>query len=198
MTADCGCLELGPRHPDVIRERDVGCDETDGRFADVDVTRCARVPPTMVEVSRRIRGLLPLRPLGRGDDRRRAAATMTPQAAPEFIHASGTCSEDLIAGTLASAVKGRRHWGLSGGTAPRKWFTRFGGWPRSSHSEAVVCRPMATTWYVAHGRLFEGETIQSFSNEDDAKSAAYGYLARRVRARIRLSRDREDVSENER
>ena len=36
---------------------------------------------------------------------------------------------------------------------------------------------MTTTWYVAHGRLFEGETIQSFSDEDDAKSAAYGYLA---------------------
>jgi hypothetical protein len=53
----------------------------------------------------------------------------------------------------------------------------FGGWPRSIHSEAVVCWPMATTWYVAHGRLFEGEAIQSFSNEDDAKSAACGYLA---------------------
>lgn len=39
--------------------------------------------------------------------------------------------------------------------------------------------PMVTklAWYVAHGPLFEGETIQSFSNEDDAKSAACGYLA---------------------
>jgi hypothetical protein len=37
------------------------------------------------------------------------------------------------------------------------------------NSEAVVCWPMATTWYVAHGRLFEGEAIQSFSNEDDAQ-----------------------------
>jgi hypothetical protein len=38
---------------------------------------------------------------------------------------------------------------------------------------------MATkmAWYVAHGRLFEGETIQSFSNEGDAESAACGYLA---------------------
>jgi hypothetical protein len=42
MTADRGCLELGPRHPDIIRERDIGRDETDGRFADVDVIRCAR------------------------------------------------------------------------------------------------------------------------------------------------------------
>jgi hypothetical protein len=40
--AECPCLERGPRHPDIIRERDLGRDDTEGRFADVDVIRCAR------------------------------------------------------------------------------------------------------------------------------------------------------------
>ena len=39
---DCTCLEEGPRHPDVVDERCVGCDETEGRFANVRVTRCVR------------------------------------------------------------------------------------------------------------------------------------------------------------
>jgi hypothetical protein len=41
MTADYGCLELAPRHPDVIRERDVGRDETDCRFTSSPITRAA-------------------------------------------------------------------------------------------------------------------------------------------------------------
>ena len=35
MTPACACLELGPRRPDVVEERYVGQDPTDGRFADV-------------------------------------------------------------------------------------------------------------------------------------------------------------------
>ena len=40
--AVCACLELGPKYPDVSDERDVGCDLTEGRFADVTLLRCAR------------------------------------------------------------------------------------------------------------------------------------------------------------
>jgi hypothetical protein len=54
-----------------------------------------------------------------------------------------------------------------------------GGRPGAFALKLWYAGPMVTklAWYVAHGPLFEGETIQSFSNEDDAKSAACGYLA---------------------
>jgi hypothetical protein len=42
MSADCQCLERGPRHPDVSTERDLGHDETEGRYAEVDLIRCTR------------------------------------------------------------------------------------------------------------------------------------------------------------
>lgn len=38
----CACLKHGPIAPDIIEERAVGRDETEGRYADVDVVRCAR------------------------------------------------------------------------------------------------------------------------------------------------------------
>jgi hypothetical protein len=44
---NCTCLEASPRHPDVVDERRVGCDETEGRFADVNVIRCAHVFPSI-------------------------------------------------------------------------------------------------------------------------------------------------------
>jgi hypothetical protein len=88
MTADCGCPELGPRHPDIIRERHVGRDETDGRFTDVDVIRYARCRRLWLKYlveyeafSRSGRWAEALIDEG-------AAATMTPEAAPEFIFAS--------------------------------------------------------------------------------------------------------------
>jgi hypothetical protein len=41
-TTDCACLETGPRFPDARRERDIGQDATDGRYADVESVRCTR------------------------------------------------------------------------------------------------------------------------------------------------------------
>ena len=113
MTADCGCLELGPRHPDIIRERDVGRDETDGRFADVDVIRCARCRRLwlryLVEYeafSRSGRWVEALIDEG-------AAATMTPEAAPEFIHAAEWhVFGGSYHGHARKRGKGRRHWGV--------------------------------------------------------------------------------------
>ena len=39
---DCACLERGPRHPNVVAVRDLGIDESEGRFADVNLIRCTR------------------------------------------------------------------------------------------------------------------------------------------------------------
>ena len=41
-SAECACLEYGPRAPDIIEKRDIGVDDTEGRFADVTLLRCAR------------------------------------------------------------------------------------------------------------------------------------------------------------
>jgi hypothetical protein len=40
--AACPCLGHGPAAQDIIEERDIGTDKTDGRYADVTLTRCAR------------------------------------------------------------------------------------------------------------------------------------------------------------
>jgi hypothetical protein len=33
----CACLDIGPKHPDVIHELNLGRDEADGRYAVVDI-----------------------------------------------------------------------------------------------------------------------------------------------------------------
>ena len=42
LSSDCTCLQRGPKHPDVIIDRDLGSDETQGRYADVDLVRCGQ------------------------------------------------------------------------------------------------------------------------------------------------------------
>jgi hypothetical protein len=39
---DCLCLTNGVRFPDAVLVRQVGVDDTDGRFADVKIERCTR------------------------------------------------------------------------------------------------------------------------------------------------------------
>jgi len=39
---DCPCLARGPKPPDRIHEREIGVDPCGGRYADVDLIRCAR------------------------------------------------------------------------------------------------------------------------------------------------------------
>jgi hypothetical protein len=38
---DCPCLDRGPKPPAYIEERNLGVDDTEGRFADVTLVRCA-------------------------------------------------------------------------------------------------------------------------------------------------------------
>lgn len=42
IVAACPCLEHGPRAPYIADRRSIGCDETEGRFADVTLARCTR------------------------------------------------------------------------------------------------------------------------------------------------------------
>jgi hypothetical protein len=42
MIGACPCLQQGPEHSGIILERELGVDTTDGRYAAVDLVRCAR------------------------------------------------------------------------------------------------------------------------------------------------------------
>jgi hypothetical protein len=85
---DCPCLEHGPKAPQAIPERYVGCDETDGRYADVTLTRCSRCRRLWLGYAVEYEGFSNS---GRWceaviDDA--TAATMTPEAAPGFLAAA--------------------------------------------------------------------------------------------------------------
>jgi hypothetical protein len=38
----CGCLDSGPHYPDIVDTKHIGVDDTEGRFATVELMRCAR------------------------------------------------------------------------------------------------------------------------------------------------------------
>ena len=82
---DCACLTAGPRWPDVIDERHIGWDKTDGRFADVTIRRCSRCRRLWLKylVEREFytaAGRFAEAPISEAD-----AATMTPEDAPAFL-----------------------------------------------------------------------------------------------------------------
>ena len=88
MSLDCHCLVEGPRRPAVIDERFIGVDKTEGRFADVTLRRCARSQRLwlryQVEYEAFSRsGRWAEAPIGG-----QAAATMTPEAAAEFVESA--------------------------------------------------------------------------------------------------------------
>ena len=87
-TTDCLCLQQGPAAQDIIEERDIGTDKTEGRLAEVTLTRCARCH------RRWLRYFVEYESFSRSgrwcaaviDET--AAATMTPEAAPAYLAAA--------------------------------------------------------------------------------------------------------------
>jgi hypothetical protein len=110
---DCKCLPEGPRSPDVVDERYIGRDETAGRFADVSLLRCSRCrrlwlryAVEYVAFTRSGRWAAP--PI---DDK--AAAMMTPEAAPEFLeHAEFHIYGGSYWGHAGCRGRGWLYWGL--------------------------------------------------------------------------------------
>jgi len=88
MSADCACLQRGPSHPDIIIDRDLGCDETDGRYADVDLIRCARCRRLWLRYLVEYEGIPHSGRWAEALIDNAAAATMTATAASEFLHAA--------------------------------------------------------------------------------------------------------------
>jgi hypothetical protein len=85
MTDDCACVEVGPRHPDLIRERDLGRDETDGRYADVDLIRCALCRRLWLRHQVEYEAFTRSGRWAEALIDEATAATMTPEAADRFI-----------------------------------------------------------------------------------------------------------------
>jgi hypothetical protein len=110
---ECACLSEGPRRPDVIDERYIGSDETAGRFADVILLRCLRCRRLWLRYAVEYEaftgsGRWAATPIGD-----KAAETMTPEAAAEFLDRA----EFYIYGGSRCGHAGRRgngklRWGI--------------------------------------------------------------------------------------
>jgi hypothetical protein len=111
IMTDCTCLSDGPRNPDVIDKRYIGCDETSGRFADVTLLRCSRCRRLWLRYAVEYEafsrsGRWAEAPIGEKE-----AETMTPEAAAAFFdHA-----EFYIYGGSRYGHSGRR------GSGPLQW-----------------------------------------------------------------------------
>jgi hypothetical protein len=109
---DCLCLQQGPRHPDVVNERSIGCDETEGRFAAVGLKRCARCGTLWLRYHVEYEGFTASGRWAETPIAEEVAAETTPESAAEFLDAA----EWYIYGGSYYGHGGRRssgplHWG---------------------------------------------------------------------------------------
>jgi len=81
----CACQEAGPRFPHAIPFRDVGRDETNGRFADVDVIRCDLCGQLWIKYLVEYEGYTAEGRWGAAPIVEARAMTITPEEAPEYI-----------------------------------------------------------------------------------------------------------------
>jgi hypothetical protein len=82
---DCSCLDLGPKRPDSVIERDVGIDETEGRFADVDLVRCTRCRRLWLRYAVEYEAFTASGRWAKAVIDEPTAAKMTPEEAPGYI-----------------------------------------------------------------------------------------------------------------
>jgi hypothetical protein len=115
MTTACACLELGPRQPDLIRERDIGCDETDGRFADVGLQRCARCGRLWIRYQFEFEAFSRSGRWAEALIDAATAAAMTAEAAYRFIHMAPW---RIVGGSFYGHAGKRVDSGLDFGTPP--------------------------------------------------------------------------------
>ena len=82
---DCSCLSAGPRWPDIVDERHIGCDETKGRFADVSIWRCSRCRRLWLKYLVEYEFYTAAGRFAEAPIHEAAAETMTPEAAPDYL-----------------------------------------------------------------------------------------------------------------
>ncbi len=87
-TRACACNEAGPRYPHAIVERQVGRDETKGRFANVDVIRCGQCGQLWINYLVEHEGFTAAGRWGSALIDEARAKTITPEEAPAYIEAA--------------------------------------------------------------------------------------------------------------
>ncbi len=83
--SSCACQEAGPRFPHAIPFRDVGRDETNGRFADVDVIRCDLCGQLWIKYLVEYEGFTASGRWGKALIDEARAITITPEEVPAYI-----------------------------------------------------------------------------------------------------------------
>jgi hypothetical protein len=131
--AVCACLDSGPRYPDIADQKHLGLAETDGRFTDVTLMRCARCRRLWLKylVEREYytsAGKWAKAPIGEDE-----AETMTPEKAAAFLDAA----EWVVVGGSAYGHRGGRpprpHRRAGRGGGPRRDPGRYRRLRRSTH-----------------------------------------------------------------
>jgi hypothetical protein len=84
----CACHEAGPRFPHVISERYVGRDETNGRFADVELIRCGQCSQLWIKYLVEYEGFTASGRWGEALIDEACAMTITAEEAPAYIEAA--------------------------------------------------------------------------------------------------------------
>lgn len=84
-SGSCSCLDHGPRAPNLTRERDIGVDETDGRYADVSLTRCSKCRRLWLRYQVEYEGFDRSGRWCEAIIDEEMAIAMTPEKAPEFL-----------------------------------------------------------------------------------------------------------------
>lgn len=82
---DCACLSAGPRMPDVVDKRYIGCDKTAGQFADVTIRRCSRCRRLWLQYMVEYEAFSASGRWAEAPIDEAAAMAMTPDAAPAFL-----------------------------------------------------------------------------------------------------------------
>jgi hypothetical protein len=115
MTAECACLELGPRRPDAVVERDLGIDPSEGRYAGVELRRCAKCGRLWLRYQYEFEAFSRSGRWSEALIDEASAATMTATSAYRFIHMAPW---RIVGGSLYGHAGKRVESNLDFGTPP--------------------------------------------------------------------------------
>jgi hypothetical protein len=87
-TADCSCIDHGTPSPDRVDEREIDTDRTEGRYADVTLTRCTKCRRLWLRYEVEYEAFSRSGRWCEAVIDEASAATMTPEAAPAYLAAA--------------------------------------------------------------------------------------------------------------
>ena len=115
MSIDCHCLVEGPRHPAVVDECFIGVDKSEGRYADVTLSRCTRCQRLWLRYQVEYEAFSRSARWAEAPIDEQAAAAMRPEAAAAFLDdAEFHFYGGSFWGHAGKRGHGRLPWGISG------------------------------------------------------------------------------------